>query len=68
MSTSELSGRLNKVCKDLDSLKSETYKTMMSVTNLLETLSGKFENDKESKQLITAALSHIEYLKGYSNG
>lgn len=68
MSSSELSGRLVKVCSELDGLKSETSKTMRSVANLLEELNGKLENDKESKQLVNAIISHIEYLMGYSNG
>jgi hypothetical protein len=68
MNTSEMNGRLAKAYKDLDNLKSVTDKTIMSVTNLLETLNGKLDNDKESKQIVTAITSHIEYLKGFSNG
>jgi len=68
--SSEISGRMEAQRRDLESIKQMTYREMMSIITLAETLEAKIYNENEQtqrelRQFCNAIKSHAEFLKGF---
>ena len=69
--SSELSGRMEQQRRELESIKQMSYREMMSIITLAETLESKIydqneQTQRELRQYCTAIKSHAEFLKGFT--